>query len=129
MFRFGLQSDLILGRLNGRLLSDWGISGAELSTVYTSPAMYFDSGVTAGTTITVAAGLTYSLDGGAFTGDAGVRGTAKKIQFRLTSSASYETLVSFAATVGSVTYTISATTAAAILINAAFPYTFPFEVA
>ena len=129
MFRFGLQGDLILGRLKIRPLGDWEITEVELSTAYTSPAMYFDSGVTAGTTISVAAGLTYSLDGAAFTGNEGVRGTAKKIQFKLTSSASYETLVSLIATIGLSTYTISATTKAVSVVNSAFPYTLPFEVA
>ena len=93
-------------------LRDWGLTGAALSTAYTSPSMGLD-GLDSETSITVESGLTYSLDGGAFTGDAGTRGTAKKIRFRLTSSASYETLVSLDATIGAETYTMSVTTRAA----------------
>lgn len=111
-------------------LRNWGIVGAALSTAYTSPSMSL-SDIDAEAAITVEAGLTYSLDGGVFTGDAGTRGTAKKIRFRLTSSASYETLVTLDATIGMETYTMSVTTVAEEVAgdNSVFPYTFPFEVA
>lgn len=109
----------------GFQVRDWSVYNAIISTAYTSPPMLFGKDVGADAAITVDAGLTYSLDGGAFTGNAGVRGTAKKIRFRLTSSTDYETLIALDVAIGDTFYTMSVTTRS----NLVFPYILPFEVA
>ncbi len=113
-----------------KTLANWSTTGATPEAVVTSPKMSFGDDILSDTAITVATGLTYSLDGGAYTGDAGTRGIAKTIRFRLTASAEYETLVSKTATIGVAEYTIAVTTMTEVIVpGTGFPYTLPFEVA
>lgn len=90
-------------------------TGVALSTLTTSPIFRFPDSVGAADEIAVDVGEYRLYDAGVWgewTSDAGVRGTATKIQFRLTSSAAYETQVVQTATVDAVEYTISVTTMA-----------------
>jgi len=73
--------------------------------------------------VAASAGASYSLDGGAFTSDAGVWGTARQIRARITSSASYETTVTATITIGGVGYEFPVTTMADPMAAAFAHYT------
>lgn len=87
--------------------------GVALSTSTTSRKAY-PRGIDAGAAITASAGAEYSLDGGAWTSDAGVWGTTKQIRARITSSADYETTVTATITIGGVAYAFPVTTVASV---------------
>lgn len=85
-------------------------TGAALSTVYTSAAIMV-TGIDAASAITVTGG-TYSINGGAFTSDAGTVNNNDTVRARGTSSGSYSTAVNVAVTIGGVSDTFTITTQA-----------------
>jgi len=130
---------LNLGLLGGltRFRSFGSKTGVERSTVITSRKCYvrlpglimlddlvmldnliMHDSLTSTTTITIETGeglltdIEYSLDGGAWTSDAGVWGTSKYIQVRGTSSADYETALSANLNIGGYNYLFYVTTRA-----------------
>jgi len=134
---------LNLGLLGGltRARSFGSKSGVECSTVITSRKCYvrmpglimlddlvmlenleMDDTLLPTTTITVVGGegtltdVEYSLDGGAWTSDAGVWGTSKYIRVRGTSSGDYETALSANIAIGAYNYLFYVTTRAQIMM-------------
>lgn len=84
------------------------ITGAELSTVYTSNTITV-SGINAATAISVS-GLTYSKNGATYTGSAGTVVNGDTVAVRVTSSGSNNTGVSGTLTIGGVSDTYTVTT-------------------
>lgn len=86
------------------------VTGASLSTVYTSDPITV-TGIDAAAAITITGG-TYSINGGAFTSDAGNVSLNDTVRARGTSSGSYSTAVNVAVTIGGVSDTFTITTQA-----------------
>lgn len=87
------------------------ITGATISTVYTSAPVTL-AGLSAPTTITVAgAGATYSINGGTYRNTAGTVANGDIIRARVTSSGAGATAVTATVTVGGVSDVYSVTTA------------------
>jgi hypothetical protein len=88
------------------------VTDAALSTVYTSNAITvagIEDGAAPAITIT---GGTYSINGGAYTSDAGTVGLGDSVTVRCTSSGSNSTAVNVALTIGGVSDTYTVTTLA-----------------
>jgi hypothetical protein len=83
-------------------------TGVGLSTVRTSAAITVD-GIEAPAAISVSGG-TYSINGGAFTSDAGVVSDGDSVRVRHTAAAAYETQTDTILDIGGVTDTFSSTT-------------------
>lgn len=83
-------------------------SGVSLSSTITSAPITV-TGIDAGSAISVSSG-TYSINGGAFTGDAGTVNLGDSVRARHTSSASYLTATNTVVTIGGVGDTFTSTT-------------------
>lgn len=100
-----------LNKFNNLSHSFGSAYSVEPSTTTTSRKAY-PRGIASDAAITASVGTEYSLDGGAWTSDAGVWGTTKQIRARITSSADYETTVTATITIGGVAYDFPVTTMA-----------------
>lgn len=88
------------------------VTGADTGTVYTSNAITV-AGVSANEDIAITiSGGTYSVNGAAFTSDAGTVQLGDEVRARVTSSETAETAVNAAVTIGGVSDTYTVTTAA-----------------
>jgi len=98
------------------------VNSAALNSVQTSNAITI-SGINSISAISISAGGSYSINGGAYTSAAGTVVNGNTITVRLTSSSSFSTLISTTLTIGGVQSTYNVTTLAQDTVPDSFSFT------